>query len=286
MTIIQGLTQYLVASGLFEKTPEILKIESLPGETNEVFLVTTQQQRYVIKIPRPLAKSLIDRECEYHAGNLTARAGINLPYLYFDTNSGVNITLYLDHIFEKELIIKKSTALFKKVHQLPQRFFRDLNIFEILNSYIHRLKDRLPPALSELLSWQNYLESLRLEFSFMDIPSVPCHNDPMLTNFLLANNQLYLIDWEYAGNNDPCWDLASFALEAEISFEQEQIFLHDYYGEHLDSQIWRRFEVYKTLSNYLWSLWCVAMLEDLDDQDNPFYVNALRRYEKFKTNLI
>lgn len=50
----------------------------------------------------------------------------------------------------------------------------------------------------------------------------PCHNDLVAENILIveddvndigANNQLFFIDWEYSGMNDPMWDIAALFLE-------------------------------------------------------------------------
>ncbi len=46
------------------------------------------------------------------------------------------------------------------------------------------------------------------------ITKTPCHNDPLCENWLRDPKRIYLVDWEYAGMNDPLWDLADISIEA------------------------------------------------------------------------
>ena len=49
-----------------------------------------------------------------------------------------------------------------------------------------------------------------------DLPKdwVLSHGDSVPGNFLLVEDEVYLIDWEYAGMQDPHIDIAMFALSA------------------------------------------------------------------------
>src|SRR3972149_1608 len=40
-------------------------------------------------------------------------------------------------------------------------------------------------------------------------PAVPCHNDLLAENYIDDGRQLWLIDFEYSGNNDPCFELGN-----------------------------------------------------------------------------
>ena len=40
---------------------------------------------------------------------------------------------------------------------------------------------------------------------------VPCHNDLLAANFIWDGMRVRIVDWEYAGMGDRCFDLANFA---------------------------------------------------------------------------
>jgi thiamine kinase-like enzyme len=44
----------------------------------------------------------------------------------------------------------------------------------------------------------------------------PCHNDPVPANVIDDGRRALLVDWEFAGLNDPAWDLAYLAVEGEL----------------------------------------------------------------------
>ena len=60
------------------------------------------------------------------------------------------------------------------------------------------------------------------------MPLVPSHCDPVPENILDNGTRLFLIDWEYAGMNDPAWDLAYLALEGGLGPDDESAMLAAY----------------------------------------------------------
>ena len=45
---------------------------------------------------------------------------------------------------------------------------------------------------------------------------MPCHNDLLAENYIDDGRQLWIIDFEYSGNNDPCFELGDTAQECEF----------------------------------------------------------------------
>jgi thiamine kinase-like enzyme len=277
---------HLLKSGLWPAHAlSALQITSLSSGTNEVFLVSDKIKQYVIKIPKAAARDLVNRQSEYVVSQMTATAGINLAFCYFDLDSGINITPYQQNsriltaeLLQQDFIWQTAADLLRHLHHhLNQKFPQNTHIFAVIEFYQQQAADKIPPDLSGLLAWDHTLNRLREEFATMSIPMRPCHNDPILSNFLLtATHKIYLIDWEYAGNNDPCWDLANFITDAQLTLLPEQQFLTHYFQRPSEPAELRRIAVYKVLSNYLWTLWCIVM------GDSP---NAYRRFSRFQTEI-
>jgi len=86
-------------------------------------------------------------------------------------------------------------------------------------------------------------------------PATPalCHNDLNPRNILWRDGQVWLIDFEYAGLNDPCFDLAAVSVEFGFSDELERMWMEAYWGE----EVWkeRKLAAYKVLYRALWRQW-------------------------------
>ena len=60
---------------------------------------------------------------------------------------------------------------------------------------------------------------------------VPCNNDLLAENFIDAGDHLWLIDYEYSGNNEPSFELGNIWSESGLSLDQLEELVAAYYGE-------------------------------------------------------
>ncbi|UOE63356.1 phosphotransferase [Mycoplasmopsis bovis] len=104
---------------------------------------------------------------------------------------------------------------------------------------------------------------------------IPCHNDLWTSNLVLQDEteKLYICDWEYATMGDPLFELAYFIESANLSKEQEKVFL-DAYGEYDELFLIR----HKMLVNYLVILWVYS--QDEKPFSTEMYEKRLYKYDK------
>jgi thiamine kinase-like enzyme len=62
-----------------------------------------------------------------------------------------------------------------------------------------------------------------------------------------------LVDWEYAGMNDPAWDLAYFALEAELAPDAVEAFVATYGDDRVAVERLRSYQLVAAALGVLWS---------------------------------
>jgi thiamine kinase-like enzyme len=60
--------------------------------------------------------------------------------------------------------------------------------------------------------------------------SAPCHNDLLTANFMHDGERVRLLDWEYAGQGDPFFDLANLASNNDFDEACEEHLLQAYLG--------------------------------------------------------
>ena len=90
---------------------------------------------------------------------------------------------------------------------------------------------------------------------------------------------MYLVDWEYAGMNDPMWDLGDLAVEAGFGPEQDETLLGAYFDGAPPPAERGRMVLAKGLCDLVWTLW--GLLQVMND--NPvedFWAYSINRFER------
>ena len=72
------------------------------------------------------------------------------------------------------------------------------------------------------------------------------------------DERLWLIDWEYSGQNDPFWDVAAHLLESDFDAAQQNRFLTLYLGRPSEQQECRRVLLLQIAQDLLWSVQTMA----------------------------
>ena len=84
-----------------------------------------------------------------------------------------------------------------------------------------------------------------------------CHIDANADNFLInKEGKVFLIDWEYAGMQDPDLDIAMYAIYAGYNREQFDRLIDIYYQNDCDEVTRYKIYAYAAVGGLLWSNWC------------------------------
>ncbi len=84
--------------------------------------------------------------------------------------------------------------------------------------------------------------------------TVPCHNDLLAENYLDDGTRLWLVDWEYSGNNDPAFELGNTAQELGYDEAQVAELCAAYFGEASPARL-ARMHLQMIMSDVGWTLW-------------------------------
>ena len=107
--------------------------------------------------------------------------------------------------------------------------------------------------------------------------TVPCNNDLLAANFIDDGDRIWLIDYEYSGNNDPCFELGNIAAECGLSPAALAGLVAAYYGRARRSRI-ARAQLYGLVAAYGWTLWG-AIQHATSSLDFDFWSWATERFE-------
>lgn len=276
----------LLTSILDIKLIDIDEIEVLGGMTNKNYLVLINNKKYVLRIAGVGTTSIINRYSEKINATEVARIGVDKELIYFNEENGIKISEYIEkaetlnpETSKKNENLFLTSNLLRKLHASNIKFENRFNVFNEIEKYENLIKNK------NLLynKYENYLENRNKVFSLKKVIEkngmimVACHNDTVPENFIKNDkNEIFLIDWEYSGMNDPMWDLAAHSLESNFSQKEEGIFLENYFEKNIKKEDFLRIECYKVLQDFLWSIWTILKEENGDS----FGTYGIDRYNR------
>jgi len=112
--------------------------------------------------------------------------------------------------------------------------------------------------------------------SVRPLAAVPCNNDLLAENYIDDGEQLWLIDYEYSGNNDPTFELGNTCQEMEFDDAQIQEVCAAYFGAVTADKI-ARMKLNMIMSDVGWGLWA-AIQAEISTIDFDFWGWAMDRW--------
>ncbi len=119
---------------------------------------------------------------------------------------------------------------------------------------------------------------IRDALAVRDEGTVPCNNDLLAENFIDVGDRFRLIDYEYAGNNDACFELGNIWSESNLSLAQLDELVTHYYGQRLRHKI-ARARLLGLMSKYGWTLWA-SIQDGVSEIDFDFWSWGMEKYER------
>ena len=264
-------------------------VERLAGLTNRNYKITCGGERFVLRIPGEGTSEYINRKQEAVAARVAAEAGVNAEVLYFDEADGLMLTRFVDGAatmngerFKNLGAVARAATAFRRMHECGRSFATEFNLFQKMDEYLDYLRKKNARIPDGYASVQKEAEAVRAALAARRAPLRPCHCDPLAENFLDTGGRIYIIDWEYAGNNDPMWDLGDVSVEAGFGDDQDAALLEGYFGGRPPTAQVGRMVMYKAMCDLLWTLWGVIQVVNENPVDD-FWAYATGRFERCKT---
>ena len=110
-------------------------------------------------------------------------------------------------------------------------------------------------------------------------PTVPCNNDLLAANFIDDGDRLWVIDYEYGGNNDPCFELGNiWQRVATCRSTTSSCWWTAYYGRHLRHKV-ARARLLGLMARYGWTLWA-SIQAAVSPIDFDFWSWGMEKYDR------
>lgn len=219
------------------------------GLTNRSLLVESAGARAVLKIDSaPRSRPYNSRDEEARVQSTAAGIGIAARVLFADDT--VFMSEYQDgSVWTRESLDDENNlialaAVLRRVHSLPLTG-RTYDALAAARLYGEHIDDADPEIVKRCIS---VVESMPVPHNLCC-----CHNDLVAQN-IIATPELKLLDWEYACDNDPFFDLATVVAHHELNTTKADLLLEAYFdgdGQRWREQLIRQERLYDAL-HWLW----------------------------------
>lgn len=235
------------------------------GMTNDSFIFSINNERYIIRVPGVNTEKIINRHQEYDVYQAIKNEKFVEPVVYIDREKGYKISKFIENSHtvnpkdwnEISACLKRIRDFHSQSHRVEHCFdvFEHINYYESLMPNASIYKD-YGDTKKNIESLEPIIENLVKEWTL-------CHIDAVCDNFLVTENQdVYLIDFEYAAMQDPDLDLAMFIVYSLFDRQEIDRIINIYFENQVTPL--KRYKIYSYIAivGLLWSNWCEAKQED------------------------
>jgi thiamine kinase-like enzyme len=254
------------------------------GLTNQNYRVDVDGTPYFVRIPGASTELLaIDRKNEYHNTRAAAQAGVGPRVVHYLPEHSVMVLEFIQgqtmsnatlHAPGMPARIARSIRM---LHSGP-RFLTDFNMFRLVEFYLRMVQEhdvRIPATYRDRLPTVRRIEEATLAHA---LPAVPCNNDLLAENYIDDGSLLRLIDFEYSGNNDPCFELGNTCQELQYDEARFTELCAAYFVEPL-RHLLARMHLFALMSDVGWTLWG-AIQAKVSKLDYDFWGYATGRWDR------
>ena len=251
------------------------------GLTNRNFLVQTPDEKYVARVSSNSSSLLsIDRGSEFINSTIAGKGKVGAEVLDYLPGEGLLLISYIKgKTYGAEDVganLKRIAASLRSLHVLDS-FDHEFNMFTTQKNYQKIVQEqgfRLPEGY---LDFGSKVDEIKRAMSVLFEGLVPCNNDLLPGNFIDDGQKIWLIDYEYSGNNDACFEIGNVWAEAFLPIDALEELVSAYYGEYRPDKVARAW-LWALMAKYGWTLWA-SIQSSVSDLDFDFWEWGMSKYD-------
>ena len=254
------------------------------GLTNRNFRVTVDGTSHFVRIPGVGTDLLaIDRGNELANTIAAGEAGVGARVLHRLPAWNVIVLEWLaattmsNAAFQAAGEPARIAEVLRRLHAGP-RFRDDFDMVALSARYLEVIDKRGIPVPDGYREHLGAVPRIDAALRAHPLPMVPSNNDLLAENYLDDGKRLWIVDYEYSGNNDPTFELGNTAQELEFDDQRLRELVAAYFGE-VTPALLARCRLQMIMSDVGWCLWA-AIQARISPIDFDFWGWAVERWAR------
>jgi thiamine kinase-like enzyme len=255
------------------------------GITNHNFLLEVDGESLVLRIGGKDTEALgIDRRAEVAAARMAADIGVGPEVVTVVEPEGYLVTRFIageaippERMRTTEFIERLAPRL-RAIHgaaPIPSRF----NAHRVVETYASTAAQR-GVQVPDDFGWAKEIADA-IERARGPQRQVPCHDDLLNANFIWAQDQVWIVDWEYAGMGDRIFDLGNLSVKHDFDLAQDEALVSAYFGR-MDPAELASVRLMRFMGAFFEAMWGVVQ-QGISELDFDFVGYARENFDRLRS---
>ena len=251
------------------------------GLTNRNFLIETPADKYVARVSSNSSSFLsIDRGSEFINTTIAGKGGVGAKVLDYIPGEGLLLISYISGktygADDVAANLPRIATSLRNLHAL-EPFDHEFNMFNTQSNYLTIVKEQGFRVPDGYVDFEPMVAQIKKAFEVLFEGLVPCNNDLLPGNFIDDGTKIWLIDYEYSGNNDACFEIGNVWAEAFQPIEALEELVTAYYGAHRPDKVARAW-LWALMAKYGWTLWA-SIQDSVSEIEFDFWEWGMSKYD-------
>lgn len=255
----------------------------LGGMSNYTYIINADGSFYTFRIPGEYSEHFVDRNIEIENIKIIESLHVTNETVYLNVENGIKIAKYipgkpLSTIDPIMYPYEKVAEVLKVLHNSNKKAINDYNPFNRLAYYEKIVNDLGFTHPEEYLKQKEYFFTFKQYLE--NTPKVLTHGDSQPSNFVLTNDGIFIVDFEFCGNNDPLYDIACFSNKNY----PDGLKLLEYYFSEVTNEHLLRFHLWRAFQCFQW--YNVATFKEMVGMSKTLHIDFKMVAKKYLDMII
>jgi thiamine kinase-like enzyme len=251
------------------------------GLTNRNFLIETPADKYVARVSSNSSDFLsIDRGSEFINTTIAGKGGVGAEVLDYIPGEGLLLISYISGktygAADVGANLPRIATSLRALHSL-EPFDHEFNMFNTQSNYFKIVKNQGFRVPDGYVDFEPMVAQIKKAFEVLFEGLVPCNNDLLPGNFIDDGKKIWLIDYEYSGNNDACFEIGNVWAEAFLPIEALEELVTAYFGSNRPDKVARAW-LWALMAKYGWTLWA-SIQDSVSEIEFDFWEWGMSKYD-------